>query len=277
MPPFAGADAPKFWSERTRLTLDPKLGDPLRGPVGRHFRCSRERGTAKWHHYFPVYDRHLGAHAGRDLRLLEIGVGRGGSLEMWREFLGAGAQIIGLDARAEVSSLAHDNVLIRIGNQNDRAFLRALVAQFGSFDVIIDDGSHVPSHQITALEELFPALSTDPGIYIVEDLHTNVWERHREDRPNFLDRAVQLIDALYEPYSIIKRVTDVLAQRGHGGQLLIGGRRRDESIPVTVSRLAASLGGIHFYDSMIVLEKVQRHSPTSESQPGSGFTDPLRD
>jgi hypothetical protein len=271
---FPADNASDFWSERVRLSTDPALGEPLGGPVGKHFRRGRERGSSKWHHYFSVYDRHLGHHSGRDLRLLEIGVGRGGSLEMWREFLGRGAEIIGVDARDELSHFGHDNIKIRIGNQGDRKFLRSLVKEFGTFDVIIDDGSHRPSHQITTLEELYPALTTDPGIYLVEDLHTNSWARYLDGDATFVDRATGLVDALYEPYRTIQRVHDVLTVRQDGGEIHIGGRPSQDPPRVVVSRFAASLGGLHFYDSIIVLEKTERYLPTVESVPGSGIIDP---
>jgi cephalosporin hydroxylase len=37
------------------------------------------------------------------------------------------------------------------------------------FDLIIDDGSHVASHQITAIEQLSPLLRAG-GLFVIEDL-----------------------------------------------------------------------------------------------------------
>jgi hypothetical protein len=50
------------------------------------------------------------------------------------------------------------------------ADLIKLSEQVGNdFDVIIDDGSHRPEHQMTAMTFLFPLLNNE-GTYIIEDV-----------------------------------------------------------------------------------------------------------
>jgi hypothetical protein len=44
----------------------------------------------------------------------------------------------------------------------------------GPWDIIIDDGSHVPSHVIFSLYMLWPSVRPG-GMHIVEDLDTNYW------------------------------------------------------------------------------------------------------
>ncbi len=44
----------------------------------------------------------------------------------------------------------------------------------GGVDIVLDDGSHVGSHQRTSFETLFPLLN-EGGIYLIEDLHTSYW------------------------------------------------------------------------------------------------------
>merc|ERR1712029_878213 len=44
----------------------------------------------------------------------------------------------------------------------------------GNFDIIIDDGSHVPNHQLVSFETLWPSIKPG-GMYIVEDIETNWW------------------------------------------------------------------------------------------------------
>src|SRR5262249_42029369 len=44
----------------------------------------------------------------------------------------------------------------------------------GPFDIIIDDGSHIPQHVIASFQALFPLLADD-GIYVIEDVQTTFW------------------------------------------------------------------------------------------------------
>src|SRR5690606_7193808 len=51
----------------------------------------------KWHHYIPIYDRYFARFRNTPVRFLEIGVSKGGSLQMWRQYLGPEARICGID------------------------------------------------------------------------------------------------------------------------------------------------------------------------------------
>ena len=42
----------------------------------------------KWDHYFEIYDRHFKKYKDKDVVLLEVGVSRGGSLQMWSDYFG---------------------------------------------------------------------------------------------------------------------------------------------------------------------------------------------
>ncbi|MEB3324897.1 MAG: hypothetical protein VKM17_06120 [Cyanobacteriota bacterium] len=51
----------------------------------------------KWHHYIPLYDRYFSSFRGRKIKFLEIGVSKGGSMQMWRKYFGEDAIIYGID------------------------------------------------------------------------------------------------------------------------------------------------------------------------------------
>lgn len=164
-------------------------------------------GTDKWSHgYIPHYERHFHDRRSRRLNILEIGVGGheapeqgGASLRMWQEYFPNSA-IYGLDV---VDKTMHADQRIRIftGSQNDDRFLRQIADQVGRFDVVIDDGSHISEHVITAFSALFPHLA-DGGIYVIEDIETSYWPqfggawREPAPRPTSVAMLKRLIDGL---------------------------------------------------------------------------------
>ncbi|MGL4278784.1 MAG: class I SAM-dependent methyltransferase, partial [Albidovulum sp.] len=56
-----------------------------------------ERALIKMAHYLPVYDRVLAHLQGQPVSFLEIGVFKGGSVRMWRDFFAAGSGVTFID------------------------------------------------------------------------------------------------------------------------------------------------------------------------------------
>ncbi len=142
---------------------------------------ARKHGTDKEgvHWYARHYAQHLSPFRGRSINILEVGVGGyddpnigGASLRMWKEYFPA-AEIFGVDFY-DKSGLEEERIRIFQGDQEDKAFLDRVNAAAGGFDIIIDDGSHVPRHVLATFNHLFPLLRTG-GIYAVEDLQTSYW------------------------------------------------------------------------------------------------------
>ncbi|MBV8991432.1 MAG: class I SAM-dependent methyltransferase [Solirubrobacterales bacterium] len=127
-------------------------------------------GIFKWRHYFPIYERHLGKLRGRSANLVEIGVFSGGSLHMWREYLGPSSQVTGIDIEPACKAYEADGISVAIGDQGDPAFWASFLAEAAPIDAVIDDGSHDPADQITTLKALLPRLEPG-GVYICEDVH----------------------------------------------------------------------------------------------------------
>jgi SAM-dependent methyltransferase len=167
------ADGVKFGcSLADSLTLPPFFNDgEPQNPLRDYFVAHKAGpGIFKWTHYFDIYHRHLEKFRNRDVRVLEIGVFSGGSLKMWREYLGAKALVYGVDIDPACRVHEDESTAIYIGNQGDRQFWRLFKAKVPQIDVVIDDGSHFPWEQILTFKELFPVLSPG-GVYICEDVH----------------------------------------------------------------------------------------------------------
>jgi len=131
------------------------------------FRHHIGRRVDKWRHYFDIYDRHFDRFRGKYLRVLEIGVDHGGSLQLWQQYFGEHARIVGLDIDPRCAQYAEGGIEIRIGNQADIEVLKSL----GSFDIVIDDGSHRLQDQLASFEALWPGTQS---VYLIEDCHSQM-------------------------------------------------------------------------------------------------------
>lgn len=148
-------------SEAKTLTLGPNR-------LREYFENNRSGpGIYKFDHYFDIYDRHFRRFVGRAPHIIEIGVFSGGSLGMWRDYFGTGTHITGIDIQPECKEYEREGIDVLIGDQSDREFLRKVRAR--AYDIVIDDGSHIPEHQIVSLEELLPGLRPG-GVYLCEDI-----------------------------------------------------------------------------------------------------------
>jgi len=137
------------------------------------FRAGAHRVCQKWESYFPVYERHFAPFRGlSNLRMLEIGISQGGSLDLWREFFGHQAVLVGIDINEGCKRFEGGRSFVRIGSQEDPEFLRAVIDEFGPFDIVLDDGGHTMRQQIVSFETLYPAVARR-GVYLCEDCHTS--------------------------------------------------------------------------------------------------------
>lgn len=138
-------------------------------------------GTDKWgsHWYTQHYQRYFWNLRRSRLNVLEIGVGGyedsaagGESLRMWKAFFRK-SRIVGIDL-LDKTRFRERRIDIRQCDQTDSTALIRLSEEYGGFDIVIDDGSHVSSHIINSFQVLFPRLRPN-GIYAVEDMQTSYW------------------------------------------------------------------------------------------------------
>ena len=214
---------------------------------------SSDTDVHKWHHYFDIYAKHFEQYRDRPIRMLEIGVFRGGSLRMWKNYFHSDSTIVGIDIdkSCQAHEIADKNVFVRIGSQADPNFLARVDTEFGPFDIILDDGSHKTHHQIISFGALFRSALKDGGCYMVEDTHSNYWLKHVDSAETFIDLSKQMIDMLHEPYLGHKETN---FRRGHA----------DAVSQMNLSYLGANLSGIAFYDSIVVFDKKKRSLPKNE-------------
>jgi len=93
----------------------------------------------------------------------------GASLFMWQEYFPE-AQIFALDNRPETFINEGRIQSFYCDQGNEDSFNAATNITGGGFDLIIDDGSHIPEHQILSTKMLVPLLN-EGGIYVAEDVN----------------------------------------------------------------------------------------------------------
>ena len=119
-----------------------------------------DKGTL--HSYIDVYDREMTRRSDSDV--LEIGVWQGHSLAMWAEYF-QGSRVVGVDI--DLSRLRYEVD----ARECDATSAQALTATLGdsTFDYIVDDGSHLPSHQAQSFRLLWDRVKPG-GKYFIEDI-----------------------------------------------------------------------------------------------------------
>ncbi len=205
------------------------------------FLTNEGRRIHKWTHYFPIYERHFSRFVNRTTTFVEIGVSKGGSLQLWKRYLGPFAQIVGIDIDPSCKVLEEDQISIRIGDQSNPRFLQQVIDEFGCPDVVLDDGSHKMNHIVASFEFLYPLMEKN-GVYLVEDLHTAYW--------------AEFGGGLHEPNSFIERcktfIDELNADHSRGA--------------VPISAFSRTTLSMHFYDSVVVFERgrhIKKHAPVT--------------
>ncbi len=230
--PAISSDPLDAWQQRMEAAL---IGDePAEvNPLAEFFDARTSgRGIWKWRHYFDIYHRHFFRFVGREVHVLEIGVYSGGSLDLWKHYFGPRVMIYGVDVQPACKVYESERVKIFIGDQDDPEFWRAFKREVPQLDIIIDDGSHEPQHQITSLEEMFPHLRPG-GIYLCEDI---------TGKDNVFASYVGKLSAHLHSYDW---------QADHDNS-----ERRLSSLPTSFQSTVES---IHLYPFVAVLERA-RHS-----------------
>jgi hypothetical protein len=126
------------------------------------------------HGYERFYDHFLIPLKYKNINVLEIGVDDLRSLKMWLDFF-PNASIYGLDINEK--EFNYERGTIFKGDQSKKTDLKKVVKKIGKCMFIIDDGSHVPEHQLKTFNYLFNECLDYGGVYIIEDIETSYWKK----------------------------------------------------------------------------------------------------
>lgn len=153
-----------------------RAGDPPTSLGELAKKYGTDKGPAE-HNYTPLYDNKFWLHRYDELTLLELGIWRGASVRMWREYF-TNATIIGLDRHAAATNaLQRDDIVTVKADQNDSEAINELGSLYGPLHIVIDDASHISSKTIQSFRLLWPHVAPG-GIYVIEDLQTSYDPAH---------------------------------------------------------------------------------------------------
>ena len=205
--------------------------------IENYFYNNKKNLIHKWDHYFEIYDRHFKKYKDKDVVLLEVGVSRGGSLQMWSDYFGKGSKFYGIDIDPRCKEFENENTKIFIGSQSDKKFLGYVKDNIPPVDILIDDGGHYMNQQIILFEELFGYVKKN-GVYLCEDTHSSYWlvfGGGYKRRGTFIEYSKNFIDMLNAFHS--------------------------EQSKYKINNFTKSVNSIHYYDSVLVIEKRKREKP----------------
>lgn len=201
----------------------------------------------KWNIYLNVYNRLFSKFKRNRLRLLEVGVQNGGSLEIWAKYFHRAEIIVGCDINEKCRSLNYndDRIKLIIGNINNQETIQQLKNHSLNYNIIIDDGSHTSSDIIASFLNLFPLLQKD-GLYIIEDLHCSYWKDfdgglfYPSSSMNFLKALTDILN--FEHWGIAQNRSEYLAE--------FLGDRADK-----YENILSEIHSVEFINSMCIISK----------------------
>lgn len=208
--------------------------------------------------YFPAYVELFGHLVNHECVFIETGVLDGGSLFMWRNWLGPKARIIGIDLNPEATKWRQSGFEIFIGDQGSPEFWKTTFHEIGKFDALLDDGGHQSFQQIvTAIEGIKGA--TNDCVIAIEDTATSFMKDFSEHASfSFLEYA--------------KDATDILLGRFFG----MYGNRFPSKVNTEVVDEFKNVYSIQFYSGIVAFHLNQRYSQSPElvrNRPTTGASD----
>lgn len=142
--------------------------------------------------YLERYDPILEHWIEKKIVLLELGVHKGGSLLLWRDYFPLGT-IVGIDKKLPKDFKPTERIHMYEGSQADPKFLSRVANEVApdGFDIIIDDASHMGALTKISFWHLFDNHLKPNGLYVIEDWGTGYWDHWHDGKSLDLDSYLQ--------------------------------------------------------------------------------------
>lgn len=201
------------------------------------------------HGYHFIYPNILDKY--RDLKdkgIIEIGIENKYSLNLWLEYFPY-SFIYGMDINLECNGERFSILKGDQSNKNDLINLKENINKPIFF--IIDDGSHIPEHQILTFDILFEKLEPG-GTYIIEDIETSYWTKEfiynyktnygYQNKNSIIEIFKDLLDDINSEF---------LTEENKQIQL----SKRKENVSITNRKNISSI--LFFHNSIIITKKTK--------------------
>ena len=165
------------------------------------FQNHEGKSTDRWMSYINQYERLFNSVRNNPIRLLEIGIQNGGSLEIWIRYFSKASHIVGCDIDPLCLNLQYDDprIAVVVGDVCSKETEVKIDEISDVWDIIIDDGSHHSRDILDAFVRFFPKISHG-GMFIIEDLHCSYWQEFEGGLANpysalaFFKRLVDIVN-----------------------------------------------------------------------------------
>ncbi len=178
---------------------------------------SSPRFSVKWDHYFKIYEDILTKFINKKIIFVEVGIGDGGSLYMWKKFFGKKARIIGVDLNPDTKKLKDDGFEIYIGDQSTKEFWSKFYKKIGKIDILLDDGGHRNLQQITSVVESIENIK-DGGMILVEDTHSSYMKKmgfRNPSKHSFINFCNLLVENIHRRNPMVKKKANIFSDKIH--------------------------------------------------------------
>lgn len=126
------------------------------------------------HSYIETYERLLAPYRNK-CTFMEIGLAAGKSVAMWDEYFGQDCQLIGVDIGLVFDTNEYPRWKFIKADATKPGFVHMMDGY--TFDVVIDDASHMHQDQVATMDMLKPFMNPG-GLYIIEDILNLEQTRH---------------------------------------------------------------------------------------------------
>jgi predicted O-methyltransferase YrrM len=139
----------------------------------------------EWGHKYISYfynDKFM-KYKNKKIKLLEIGVESGYSIELWKSFF-LKADIIGVDVKLGYKPKNSDDLYLYEMDAYSDKTIDFLLDKHGKFDIIIDDGPHTYESQDFFLKN-YDKILNEGGLIVLEDVPLSYIDKLMEYNPNY--------------------------------------------------------------------------------------------